>query len=140
MTIWAGACGWGCAGRLKRLLWVGSGHCRSSLGRSHGEGDRSLKASGGGAAAVAPKPLRQPCGLPPPHGFATGRINGSFRSKPLAPTPATPKKNRPASQRGRSEEHTSELQSLMRISYAVFCLKKTKRSKHTHHLNNSDTV
>src|SRR3546814_8649335 len=26
--------------------------------------------------------------------------------------------------RGRSEEHTSELQSLMRISYAVFCLKK----------------
>src|SRR3546814_10733858 len=30
---------------------------------------------------------------------------------------------------GRSEEHTSELQSLMRISYAVFCLKKkTKRS------------
>src|SRR3546814_4529668 len=28
---------------------------------------------------------------------------------------------------GRSEEHTSELQSLMRISYAVFCLKKTQR-------------
>src|SRR3546814_7535369 len=28
---------------------------------------------------------------------------------------------------GRSEEHTSELQSLMRISYAVFCLKKTKQ-------------
>src|SRR3546814_3194435 len=29
---------------------------------------------------------------------------------------------------GRSEEHTSELQSLMRISYAVFCLKKKKRT------------
>src|SRR3546814_10383710 len=29
----------------------------------------------------------------------------------------------------RSEEHTSELQSLMRISYAVFCLKKKKRHK-----------
>src|SRR3546814_1248230 len=29
-------------------------------------------------------------------------------------------------QRDRSEEHTSELQSLMRISYAVFCLKKNK--------------
>src|SRR3546814_9745915 len=28
----------------------------------------------------------------------------------------------------RSEEHTSELQSLMRISYAVFCLKKTKKA------------
>src|SRR3546814_6088799 len=31
----------------------------------------------------------------------------------------------------RSEEHTSELQSLMRISYAVFCLKKKKEHKHT---------
>src|SRR3546814_6323682 len=31
-------------------------------------------------------------------------------------------------QRLRSEEHTSELQSLMRISYAVFCLKKKKKS------------
>src|SRR3546814_3079504 len=30
---------------------------------------------------------------------------------------------------GRSEEHTSELQSLMRISYAVFCLKKKKQQK-----------
>src|SRR3546814_3741987 len=40
---------------------------------------------------------------------------------------------------GRSEEHTSELQSLMRISYAVFCLKKQKtptpstRSQRTYH-------
>src|SRR3546814_10501564 len=33
------------------------------------------------------------------------------------------------SARGRSEEHTSELQSLMRISYAVFCLKKKKQIK-----------
>src|SRR3546814_2162505 len=32
----------------------------------------------------------------------------------------------------RSEEHTSELQSLMRISYAVFCLKKKKTNKHQH--------
>src|SRR3546814_1521391 len=31
----------------------------------------------------------------------------------------------------RSEEHTSELQSLMRISYAVFCLKKKKHTKKT---------
>src|SRR3546814_4882306 len=34
--------------------------------------------------------------------------------------------SRAGADRGRSEEHTSELQSLMRISYAVFCLKKTK--------------
>src|SRR3546814_5197123 len=34
--------------------------------------------------------------------------------------------------RARSEEHTSELQSLMRISYAVFCLKKKKKKYITH--------
>src|SRR3546814_2315496 len=34
---------------------------------------------------------------------------------------------------GRSEEHTSELQSLMRISYAVFCLKKKNISHYTSH-------
>src|SRR3546814_8283999 len=34
-----------------------------------------------------------------------------------------------AAGRGRSEEHTSELQSLMRISYAVFCLKKKKNEQ-----------
>src|SRR3546814_9129017 len=39
----------------------------------------------------------------------------------------------PSSRPRRSEEHTSELQSLMRISYAVFCLKKKKR-------NNKKTV
>src|SRR3546814_2318458 len=36
--------------------------------------------------------------------------------------------------RYRSEEHTSELQSLMRISYAVFCLKKKKKTKN-HNIN-----
>src|SRR3546814_8026752 len=38
----------------------------------------------------------------------------------------------------RSEEHTSELQSLMRISYAVFCLKK-KTNKANHDRNNMTT-
>src|SRR3546814_8030792 len=42
------------------------------------------------------------------------------------------------SRRGRSEEHTSELQSLMRISYAVFCLKKKKKTnKTTNHIINT---
>src|SRR3546814_6920713 len=36
---------------------------------------------------------------------------------------------RPARRAARSEEHTSELQSLMRISYAVFCLKKKNKPK-----------
>src|SRR3546814_5531425 len=36
---------------------------------------------------------------------------------------------------GRSEEHTSELQSLMRISYAVFCLKKKNQTTNTRSAN-----
>src|SRR3546814_3629503 len=42
--------------------------------------------------------------------------------EPMAPVAAVPPVDPP-----RSEEHTSELQSLMRISYAVFCLKKKKK-------------
>src|SRR3546814_2647955 len=42
----------------------------------------------------------------------------------------------------RSEEHTSELQSLMRISYAVFCLKKktTKTKKYITHTTTTDST
>src|SRR3546814_7603445 len=45
-------------------------------------------------------------------------------------------------QRRRSEEHTSELQSLMRISYAVFCLKKknTTKTHNTYPTNKKKTV
>src|SRR3546814_6167178 len=43
------------------------------------------------------------------HGFGKGALQAAGRGRRL----------------DRSEEHTSELQSLMRISYAVFCLKKT---------------
>src|SRR3546814_5003591 len=39
----------------------------------------------------------------------------------------------------RSEEHTSELQSLMRISYAVFCLKKKKHIQHAFTLELPDS-
>src|SRR3546814_6883080 len=39
----------------------------------------------------------------------------------------------------RSEEHTSELQSLMRISYAVFCLKKKKPISYNNNNNTSNT-
>src|SRR3546814_6382449 len=42
-------------------------------------------------------------------------------------------RTRPSTE-ARSEEHTSELQSLMRISYAVFCLKKKKRQNKQHSL------
>src|SRR3546814_8443601 len=42
--------------------------------------------------------------------------------------------------RWRSEEHTSELQSLMRISYAVFCLKNKKKTPITIKTNNDQTA
>src|SRR3546814_8321273 len=40
----------------------------------------------------------------------------------------------------RSEEHTSELQSLMRISYAVFCLKKKNNIEQHHKARNTKTI
>src|SRR3546814_7782122 len=55
----------------------------------------------------------------------------------------TPSRVRAPARKPRSEEHTSELQSLMRISYAVFCLKKKKHTKihhpptHDHPHNNT---
>src|SRR3546814_8255144 len=53
------------------------------------------------------------------------------RTCPAACVPAAQAECRRTRQHGtRSEEHTSELQSLMRISYAVFCLKKKKTTTH----------
>src|SRR3546814_9563494 len=51
--------------------------------------------------------------------FVISRWAAKFRSLAMPWAPSS----------GRSEEHTSELQSLMRISYAVFCLKKKKHKK-----------
>src|SRR3546814_8378935 len=63
-------------------------------------------------ALAALRRLGQPCAL---HHLCGDRVDGHFQmaARQLAP---------------RSEEHTSELQSLMRISYAVFCLKKKKNN------------
>src|SRR3546814_5583164 len=52
----------------------------------------------------------------------------------LGPTPRGPGNK---CRDDRSEEHTSELQSLMRISYAVFCLKK-KKLKHIRHAKHTN--
>src|SRR3546814_10153490 len=55
-------------------------------------------------------------------------------SRALAGRASTPPSSQLRSRRGpsvRSEEHTSELQSLMRISYDVFCLKKKQYRQHT---------
>src|SRR3546814_5546012 len=71
-------------------------------------------ARGGGRLPAAQAQLRAPGQhrLPPPLAHLS-----PLRGRPHAPAPRVG---------ARSEEHTSELQSLMRISYAVFCLKKKK--------------
>src|SRR3546814_4128029 len=56
--------------------------------------------------------------------IALRRHEAPRRGECRADRPCQPAATRPA--RPRSEEHTSELQSLMRSSYAVFCLKKKK--------------
>src|SRR3546814_3148940 len=63
---------------------------------------------------------------PPSGRCVPPRCRGSARRR----APRRPRSGGRRRQESRSEEHTSELQSLMRISYAVFCLKKK-----THKLN-----
>src|SRR3546814_7943949 len=91
-----------------------------------------------GKCSTPPRPDRGTCS-----GSATSSDPGRFVGTPLLRDtgfPATdgPSRERPQlTEAGRSEEHTSELQSLMRNSYAAFCLKKkkitklTKPNKHT---------
>src|SRR3546814_6659357 len=54
------------------------------------------------------------------------RLEGRLAARRRTAVRDHPGVARPHLLKGRSEEHTSELQSLMRISYAVFCLKKKK--------------
>src|SRR3546814_4024040 len=61
------------------------------------------------------------------------RSRQAVRRHPRAHSPDRGQGAAQAAPSERSEEHTSELQSLMRISYAVFCLKKKKTS--TTHIN-----
>src|SRR3546814_5215372 len=95
------------------------------------------------AAARTARPLPQPAAAPP-----AGRIGQAARAVAGAAAAVEHARGRGARtrdpdpagacdripglghQRQRSEEHTSELQSLMRISYAVFCLKKKNTYEH----------
>src|SRR3546814_5277747 len=63
----------------------------------------------------------------PQHGDRSRRnANGDGGADGDVPVPTSPDRHREWHSIARSEEHTSELQSLMRNSYAVFCLKKKK--------------
>src|SRR3546814_1998496 len=66
----------------------------------------------------------------PPSGRAGGGTGGRRRAAVAGDDPDPAADPAPLA---RSEEHTSELQSLMRISYAVFCLKKKKTNIHHQH-------
>src|SRR3546814_3422846 len=59
--------------------------------------------------------------------FAKPRPARTPAGCPAVPAARARRRGRRAAARARSEEHTSELQSLMRISYAVFCLKKQNK-------------
>src|SRR3546814_4227173 len=73
-------------------------------------------------------------------GNATGKDRGKSRQRRTTPCSSpprsapTPRLPRPRPMPPRSEEHTSDLQSLMRISYAVFCLNKKLTTHHIHSL------
>src|SRR3546814_2641518 len=89
----------------------------TTLVRSHHEGDDGEDGDGGGVHGQNLLPLLYSSKNRP-------AFQGNTKLKP------GPRKNEPmmtSTAQNRSEEHTSELQSLMRISYAVFCLKKKKK-------------
>src|SRR3546814_4730291 len=96
---------------------------RQGLGHAHG---RPRRRSGAGdpdrlAAARQRTGHRRPAAWPRDRGLRPGVLGQDHAD--LADHRAVPEA------RWRSDEHTSELQSLMRISYAVFCLKKKNTYK-----------
>src|SRR3546814_2319396 len=95
---------------------------RSGPGRGPAAGQAVCRLPGTDERPAAADLLQQR----PPH-LAVGRLpRGAARGTGLL-HPGGAGTRHPA----RSEEHTSELQSLMRISYAVFCLKKKKQTETT---------
>src|SRR3546814_6469496 len=91
------------------------------------------------AALAAKLPHRLDGGEDPEHARMRERqpaAVGVERQRAAGPQPAVADEAPALALRAeRSEEHTSEHQSLMRISYAVVCLKKKKNKKYTPHQN-----
>src|SRR3546814_9172960 len=87
---------------------------------------RNLPAHGRGAGGicVVRSSAKGESGHRPHHPGEGSFVQSNPHSSNRRGLPAGDVSPRPGRARARSEEHTSELQSLMRISYAVFCLKK----------------
>src|SRR3546814_1029338 len=81
------------------------------------------------AASAQPDGKPMPDGTLPEERANTARLNAEQAARAKAENIAYDQQVQAVARR--SEEHTSELQSLMRISYAVFCLKKKKHNQHT---------
>src|SRR3546814_10648990 len=86
-------------------------------------------------AAPMVQPCTKPCSAMAPR-MRPSTMGDAAKPKRPSTQPITPRMII-----NRSEEHTSELQSLMRISYAVFCLKKKKTTKkpYRNHIPPTDT-
>src|SRR3546814_9817632 len=94
---------------------------RSDTGGDNGQGaDNGQGSDNGNAAWKQDDSTAGSDSATPDTGGSSGDANEANVPQP----PSNADKNEGGA--NRSEEHTSELQSLMRISYAVFCLKKTK--------------
>src|SRR3546814_7451400 len=84
---------------------------------------------------------RTPCRKRRPSHAHTAQVRQASGDRRRAPTNCAPRQRCRPAPSFRSEEHTSELQSLMRISYAVFCLKKKKkRIKNKKHIRQKQTT
>src|SRR3546814_6346152 len=98
---------------------------------------RSVKEDAGKILLGAFEPVAKPWGLDGiPEDFCFDQLPEDVDH--FAPVLEAMVKRVPILESARSEEHTSELQSLMRISYAVFCLKKQKKTHQaqTHIIHN----
>src|SRR3546814_10532327 len=106
------------AGEVTEGRTIGAAADIEDVAREPGRHVADLPFHDRGAAPAADLPAdRAECCEEPAEQFASGYHDGRPR---------------------RSEEHTSELQSLMRISYAVFCLKKKNHTNQKKRINNVD--
>src|SRR3546814_8305685 len=114
-----------------RPLAVSIGEAGAQAGG--GEGGRQMGGDGGLAAATlgaGDEDSDHAVSFP---GACSRTARWRRRTSRCGASPARHRAAHGRTSRSRSEEHTSELQSLMRISYAVFCLRKKTISKHVIH-------
>src|SRR3546814_2305858 len=88
------------------------------------------------ASPIVPASVLLPVLVPPSAmvraWFLLARVTGPVSVKTIAPVPEASMKLVPAARVNRADEHTSELQSLMRTSYPVFCVTNTTQTTQAH--------